>query len=366
MYINAEKACKEISTSKGVSKLTLQTAVGKREFTWWAQHSQYIYKDDKKINGSGCASCATLAAANAFGSKYTGLSPYDFRHKHQKAVIGNMDMPWNCQACRQVLEAAGLKTDYHHQTSAKVTYKLIKEHLLRGMPVVTWVWHKDVDGHSDKRYTNYAHVILLVGVTEDDKAVILDSGSHGPLRIMDLMDVCRHCLPGNWLNGFILVYPQIYRVRKTWKDEKSQLGAYVVLANAKEAVEDARKRGETYTVYNASGAPVWPFYRVRKKWEEQTSQIGAYTYYKNAAFVADLNGYNVYDNWGDLLHEGSFPELPVIVSLTAGTVLYEAPGGFAMGAIAAGKYTIVSAENGFGELKSGAGWIDLRKANRPE
>ena len=159
----------------------------------------------------------------------------------------------------------------------------------------------------------------------------------------------------------------LYRVRLLWGDPTSQIGAYEDLNNAKAAVEQMRTvTGKSYTVYNSNGVPVWPFYRVRKAWEDADSQVGAYAYYKNAAFVADLNGLNVYDSWGDLLHEGAFPELPVIVSLAAGTVLYEAPAGFAKGAIAAGKYTIVSEESGFGELKSGAGWIDLRKANRPE
>lgn len=368
MYINAEKACKEISTSKGVSKLTLQTAVGKREFTWWAQHNKNIFKDDNKINGSGCAECATRAAANAFGIEYVGLNPYDFRHKFQKSLLGHMNMPWDCYDCQKILEASGLVTDYHHQAGVKLTYQLIKEHLLRGMPVVTWVWHKDIDGHSDKRYTNYAHVILLVGITLDDKAVILDSGSHGPLRIMDLMDVCRHCLPGNWLNGFILVYPQVYRVRKTWKDKESQIGAYVNLENAQAAVEEEKKKGKTYTVYNSSGIPVWPYYRVRESWEKADTQIAACTLFKNAKLMANLNALNVYDNWGTLLHTGTMPELPLIVSLPAGADIYAEPAGDVVGHAAAGKYTIMDvAKVGivYGRMKSGAGWVSLQKAEQP-
>lgn len=44
---------------------------------------------------------------------------------------------------------------------------------------------------------------------------------------------------------------QLYRVRKSWKDEKSQLGAYSVLENAKAACKDG------YTVYDESGKAVY-------------------------------------------------------------------------------------------------------------
>lgn len=366
MFLDANKIKKEMVTSNGAHAVTVQTVVGKRTYTWFSQHDKGVCKNDKLIDGSGCATCATMAVVNTFGSKYV-MAPYDFRHKYQQEIIGGMSMPWSCQQCVKVLEASGLHTDYHHQSNLSTTYSLIRTHLLAGMPVIVWVWYKDVNGNVTKRYTNYAHVILLAGVTSDDKAIILDSGARGPLRIMDLMDVCRHCLPGNWLNGFILVYPQIYRVRKTWANAESQIGAYLNLENAKNAVEDARAKGETYTVYNANGVPVWPFYRVRKAWEDATGQIGAYTIYRNAAFAADLNGLNVYDNWGILLHAGSMPELPVVVALNAGTVLYDAPRGDWAGIVEnSGKYTIVETANSFGKLKSGAGWINLRRANRPE
>lgn len=44
---------------------------------------------------------------------------------------------------------------------------------------------------------------------------------------------------------------QLYRVRKSWEDAKSQLGAYSVLENAKEACKDG------YTVYDESGKAVY-------------------------------------------------------------------------------------------------------------
>lgn len=47
----------------------------------------------------------------------------------------------------------------------------------------------------------------------------------------------------------------IYRVRKSWSDTKSQIGAYQVLDNAKKACDDA---GVGYYVYDESGNAVYP------------------------------------------------------------------------------------------------------------
>jgi hypothetical protein len=48
---------------------------------------------------------------------------------------------------------------------------------------------------------------------------------------------------------------EIYRVRKTWEDTKSQIGAYSDLKNAKEACD---KAGKGYEVYNSKGTAIYP------------------------------------------------------------------------------------------------------------
>lgn len=47
----------------------------------------------------------------------------------------------------------------------------------------------------------------------------------------------------------------LYRVRKSWADAKSQIGAYSVLANAKAACD---KAGEGYYVFNSKGESIYP------------------------------------------------------------------------------------------------------------
>ena len=51
------------------------------------------------------------------------------------------------------------------------------------------------------------------------------------------------------------VITQLYRVRKTWADAQSQIGAYSTLDNAKAACD---KAGKEYAVFNASGVIVYP------------------------------------------------------------------------------------------------------------
>jgi hypothetical protein len=48
---------------------------------------------------------------------------------------------------------------------------------------------------------------------------------------------------------------ELYRVRKSWDDQKSQIGAYKNLDNAKKACESA---GKDYAVFNQAGKQVYP------------------------------------------------------------------------------------------------------------
>ena len=240
----------------------------------------------------------------------------------------------------------------------------------------------DPNDHTTYGKSGWHHVVIVWDVT-DTKVILADGGSRMQMSGGQwLYEVPKagsgfggtYGTSDRWLARRIrsLSAADLFRVRKSWADTSSQIGAYSVLENAKAAVEKAREEsGETYTIYNSSGAPVWPYYRVRKSWEDPGSQIGAYTFYRNAAFVSDLNeGYNVYDNWGNLLHEGSLPVIPVIVALKAGTKIYDEPAGDMIRELNEdGKFTITAIKvNGitYGQLKSGAGWVSLQLAERPE
>lgn len=119
---------------------------------------------------------------------------------------------------------------------------------------------------------------------------------------------------------------QIYRVRKSWSDAKSQIGAYKVLGNAKKKADE----NAGFKVFDASGNVVYP--AATKPVSDHT----AGTSYKVQIGIANLNirkgpGTN-YDKTGQFTGKSIF------------TIVQEAKGEGA---------TL------WEKLKSGAGWISL-------
>ena len=111
----------------------------------------------------------------------------------------------------------------------------------------------------------------------------------------------------------------LYRVRKSWDDTKSQLGAYASLDNAKNSCPSG------YNVYDWNGnvvysntpaTPASQIYRVRLTWSDVKSQKGAYKSLDNAKKTCDENpGYSVFDENGNAVYasktETTEPSTPV-------------------------------------------------------
>lgn len=100
---------------------------------------------------------------------------------------------------------------------------------------------------------------------------------------------------------------KVYRIRKSWGDAASQIGAYSNLDNAKAACKSG------YTVYDWNGKAVYSnggnsstphLYRIRKSWADAKSQIGAYEDLTNAK-NACKTGYTVYDENGKAVYSKS-------------------------------------------------------------
>ena len=109
---------------------------------------------------------------------------------------------------------------------------------------------------------------------------------------------------------------QLYRIRKSWDDAKSQIGAYKSLDNAKAECK------EGYTVYDSNGIAVYSIpekvqpvveqmYRIRKSWDNVTSQIGAYKSLDNAKAECK-EGFTVYDKDGNAVYTKSVTSQPVV------------------------------------------------------
>lgn len=124
---------------------------------------------------------------------------------------------------------------------------------------------------------------------------------------------------------------QLYRVRKTWSDSKSQKGAYKILANAKACAD----KNPGYSVFDTGGNAVY------------TSETGSAGVPGDATFkvrvsVPDLN-----------IRSGPGTNY-------AATGRFTGAGVFTITAVQSGQ----GSSSGWGKLKSGAGWIALDYAKR--
>ena len=133
------------------------------------------------------------------------------------------------------------------------------------------------------------------------------------------------------LGGTTTTQKQLYRVRKTWSDSKSQKGAYKILANAKACAD----KNPGYSVFDADGNTVY------------TSGIGTPSITGDTAFKVRV----------------SIPDLNI---RSGPGTNYTTTGRFT----GAGIFTITEVQSGqgsdtgWGKLKSGAGWISLDYAKR--
>ena len=203
---------------------------------------------------------------------------------------------------------------------------------------------------------------------------------------------------------------EMYRVRKTWEDSKSQIGAYTVLANAKAACD---KAGAGYEVYNSKGVAIYPESVVVPEEDNevvvdtkfkvgdavQLTADAVYTsgktipawVFRNKLYVREI--YNNGDIVFSTVLKGAVTGVTKPQYLTTYTGKFATPGsnnsasnstprfepylvridtdvlnvragagtGYKINTQVKrhGIYTIVDEKNGWGKLKSGAGWISL-------
>lgn len=143
-----------------------------------------------------------------------------------------------------------------------------------------------------------------------------------------------------------------------------------------------------YDVGSSNGSDsentVVKYYRVRKSWEDAKSQIGAYTILANAKAMADKNpGYEVYDWNGKQVYpeiaEGAAvgmtnADCPFLVKVSIADLNIRKGAGTNTAKTGkftgVGVFTIVQVKSGsgstlgWGKLKSGAGWISLDYCKR--
>ena len=106
------------------------------------------------------------------------------------------------------------------------------------------------------------------------------------------------------------------------------------------------------------------WYRVRKSWKDTKSQTGAFHSLAKAKQCADQHaGYSVFDENGKKL----YTKVPHKIRVTKTNVPIRTGPAKSYSRVMVcpvGVYEIVEEKNGFGRLKSGAGWVYLKKVTR--
>lgn len=156
-----------------------------------------------------------------------------------------------------------------------------------------------------------------------------------------------------------------------WFANKSCPGNWLYARMGDLAAEVTKRLGGTSSTPSTPSAGT--MYRVRKTWADSKSQIGAFTNLANAKAMVDKNpGYIVFDESGKAVYTGKAAATPSFssykVRVTTDVLNIRKGAGTNYGTNGAirdrGVYTIVAEASGkgadkWGKLKSGAGWISL-------
>lgn len=183
---NIRAAVPRFTTLVSSRTVKLWTIDGQKTFKVWAQSKS----DSAYVRGSGCALSSTLMAAYPFRKGIP--TPGTFHSKIEKGITGRSDAKSGCP----LGPAGAVKILKHYNISAtwkpyKVSLASITKHLESGRPVLIWLIDKT------GKYTSYLHTVLLAGITDDGKWIMLDSGGRKldgrySVKICDNKDVYDH------------------------------------------------------------------------------------------------------------------------------------------------------------------------------
>ncbi len=161
-----------------------------------------------------------------------------------------------------------------------------------------------------------------------------------------------------------------------WFTNKSCPGEYLYQRHG----DIAEKVNKLLGTPTTNTTPITTYYRVRKTWADSKTQIGAYKVLANAKKAANANpGYYVFDEAGTSVYPStpsSTPTtvLPFLVKVSITDLNIRSGPGTNYGRTGRftgiGSFTIVEVKSGqgstagWGKLKSGAGWISLDYVKR--
>lgn len=162
---------------------------------------------------------------------------------------------------------------------------------VNGVKVPVVLCHKDSydlgmgSGHADVYHWFKKYGKTMDDVRKDVAALMKKSGSSTANKIQTSTSA-----PSSTSS-------EIYRIRKSWNDAKSQVGAYKELKNAKAACD---KSGKGFYVFNSAGKVVYPEpkfepYIVRVTVNELNVRKGAGTNYSIVGSIKNKGAYTIID-----------------------------------------------------------------------
>ena len=179
------------------------------------------------------------------------------------------------------------------------------------------------------------------------------------------------------LQGYAAVMDALKKAGSVRAASDAVLTGYEKPADQSETVKKKRAEyGEGYYKKYAAGNGT-KYYRVRKSWTDAASQLGAFTSLENAKSACKA-GYTVYDDNGKAVYTAAGQQASAGVPFSVQVDILDlnirtgAGTNYAKTGEKTGKgvFTIVEvkagqgASAGWGRLKSGAGWISLDYATR--
>lgn len=210
----------------------LNTINGVNTFKCWTQGGFGTSEAGKWLRYHGCGVCAFMTATQPFIKKFSNMTPKSFydtylSKKRFGAISQSGSIGYGIMST--ILKEEGLKGVVVQKYSVESAVKDIKAHLLTGQPIVITVRSQSFGGNNkvDKKYTDYAHFITLLGMTEDGYVIAADSSKHlwsvdgtsqVRFKIGNLKDIVEHTKSfsnpssvSNWYsntgsNGYIKIY----------------------------------------------------------------------------------------------------------------------------------------------------------------
>ena len=175
------------STDNGGKRYVLRgfpTARGKMTWYGYDQHNQG--SNPFVFSGSGCGFCSFLAVIASL--RGYNVLPLRYATDYLKSITGANKCPISIMAGMKLLDHEKISYDWVRSFGNASAYNDILLHLRKGMPVIVSL---SAEKGGSQAYTRCNHYSLLIGVTDNGKGYLLDSGSKKP-RYVPLYDICKY------------------------------------------------------------------------------------------------------------------------------------------------------------------------------